>query len=238
MYFKYSFDGDLVPDWEKSKMLELRKVAVTLIKQRWQQQGIWRLCWEETLFLPALQGSRPPTKVFDEDDKWKHEFGHLSSSLRWLMDDEKTFQEGKLRGGSQEDLKQWLKQQEQELAPMTLAEYKKWTKEIEASLPLNMFLHQMNYDNKELLDAGSVGEDAVNTAAYKKTKERWERWGIWSQTWDVLPGMEWRHESLDVNLLRKGGASSDGDRPQSSGDVAVSSSSDTRDKKRKRKEAR
>ena len=38
MYFKYSFDVDLVPDWEKSKMLELRKVAVTLIKQRWQQQ--------------------------------------------------------------------------------------------------------------------------------------------------------------------------------------------------------
>lgn len=219
--------------------MQLRKQAITTVKERWEQQGIWRPCWEEKFIISALQGSQSPSKIFDEDDKWKHEFGDVLDRLEKLRHDEKALREGKRWVGSQEDLETRRKQllfELYDLAHMTEAERSEWDRDTEASRPLNMFLYQITREGKELLDGGGAGKDDANTMAYKKVKERWERWGIWSQTWGLLPGMVWRHESLDFNLLRKDGASSDGEPPQTSDEA--SASSDTREKKRKRTEAR
>jgi hypothetical protein len=38
--------------------------------------------------------------------------------------------------------------------------------------------------------------NAINTTAYQKVRNTWISQGIWNDSWGLLPGMRWKHETV------------------------------------------
>ncbi|KAI1262794.1 hypothetical protein F5Y18DRAFT_429660 [Xylariaceae sp. FL1019] len=62
----------------KRTLSKLRKNAVLKVKAQWEEQNIWKKCWDELILAPALDGVallryKPPPKDDVGEDRWEHE---------------------------------------------------------------------------------------------------------------------------------------------------------------------
>ncbi|KAI0143825.1 hypothetical protein GGR57DRAFT_518134 [Xylariaceae sp. FL1272] len=66
------------------------------------------------------------------------------------------------------------------------------------SRPLDMFLSQIIHEVREAQSGGETDSHELPsnmcTSIYDKVKKEWITWGIWTDEWEVLPGLKWRHE--------------------------------------------
>lgn len=75
----------------------------------------------------------------------------------------------------------------------------------------NARLAQWEVDKKAYEARRQGGDDSpanINTIAYDRVKTRWKQWGVWNDSWGVLPGMWWQHERplkdfLQAHMLGK-----------------------------------
>lgn len=71
-------------------------------------------------------------------------------------------------------------------------------REREASRPFYQFIYQISKEREWIQDEPTMmrGVDSadINTRAYEKVKNTWNRRGIWNRKWSIMPGMSWKHE--------------------------------------------
>ncbi|KAH9904821.1 hypothetical protein F4778DRAFT_47245 [Xylariomycetidae sp. FL2044] len=151
------------------------------VRQRWAEQGIWNDSW----------GHKPL-------GNWKHEEPLMSESD---SDSETEDQPVPIFSLPKTAVVKHEPPKRKDQADRE--------REREASRPFHQFIFQVSRQRKRIqdetrrTDATSSDSADINTRAYEEVKSTWSRRGIWDKKWGVLPGMAWKHEQSEEDMLHE-----------------------------------
>ncbi|PFH62980.1 hypothetical protein XA68_10731 [Ophiocordyceps unilateralis] len=154
--------------------------ATDAVKQRWIEQGIWRSSWD-VFNLPG--------------NEWKHEQPIETECLSDVESEAEAEHGSRPREAEYEQSIRGM-----ETVRRVTERQMERQRRREASRPIHQFVHQLSRERERLLSlseadrspAGYANE--IHIVAFDNLKNTWTKYGLWDQTWGLLPGNSWKHE--------------------------------------------
>ncbi|KUI63684.1 hypothetical protein VM1G_12009 [Cytospora mali] len=172
-------EGRLIPGQFMPQDINVRTLAKETVKRRWVEQGIWNDNWDKDRYMQRWNHEEPLEVEHElETDSGEHLFRRPKS----------------ISPKSNDELRLIAERQ------------RKWQRKRELSRPIHQFFYQVSKERERMQDDptpdGPVPDSPdINSRAYDNVRSAWTKRGIWNTNWGILPGMSWKHEQPEDEML-------------------------------------